>query len=120
MNQPTQKQLWRQARQVFYDLFTEVPLGREGEGYEIAEELRVAAFRTTAALCPDMEREDAIDAACGSACRLESTLILARDLHLFPGADLERILERTRDLGAALQRMNSGWSVPESAPEYED
>jgi hypothetical protein len=74
---------------------------------ELAAEVRHAICTTKMLLSPDVKRDDAIDAACGSSARLECLLIMAQDLRFFREVDLERYLERVRDLEKALRKLNS-------------
>jgi hypothetical protein len=107
MSKPTKDDVYRKAHQLTLDLYQSIRVQPEEEGFDLAQELRHAAFSTSMALCPDLHREDAIDAACGSSARLECLLILAQDLGFFRQAELAGFRERAKEIGKALQKMNS-------------
>jgi hypothetical protein len=70
-------------------------------------EIRKAAQDTVRHLSPELESEEGLDAASGSAARLETMLILARDLGSFAGADLEDFRGRAEEIGVGARRLMS-------------
>jgi len=107
MSKPDKEAVYRQAHQLTTEIFGNVR-GVQGEmDFELALELRNAVYATSTVLSPAVERDDAIEVACGSSARLECLLILAQDLGFFREADLAGYLERVRDLEKALKKLNS-------------
>ncbi|HZE96211.1 MAG TPA: four helix bundle protein [Planctomycetota bacterium] len=107
MKKITPREAYQLAGELALDLHRSIRCTPGSQDYELAMELRHTAQDTAMNLSPDVEREDGIDAACGSVARLEYGLILARDLGLFPKAGVQEFQERAADLGRRLQKMNS-------------
>jgi hypothetical protein len=107
MSKPTKEDAYRKADELALEICGTIH-GVPGEmECELAAEVRHAICTTKMLLSPDVKRDDAIDAACGSSARLECLLIMAQDLRFFREVDLERYLERVRDLEKALRKLNS-------------
>jgi hypothetical protein len=107
MSKPTKEDAYRKADELALEICGTIH-GVPGEmECELAAEVRHAICTTKMLLSPDVKRDDAIDAACGSSARLECLLIMAQDLRFFREVDLERYLERVRDLEKALKKLNS-------------
>jgi hypothetical protein len=105
MSKPTKDEVYRRAHQLTLDLYESIPVNPDREDFDLAQEIRHAAFSLSMALSPHVHREDAIDAARDARARLECLLILARDLSYFPEADLADFEKRTKEIGNALEKL---------------
>jgi hypothetical protein len=99
--------LRERAYDLTLELFRSVFCDAEAPEFELSVQIRKAAQDMVRQLSPDVALEDALDVASGAVARLESLLLLAQDLKLFPGADLVDFQERARDLGKAIRKMIS-------------
>lgn len=105
MAKPTKDQIYQKAHQLTLDVYESVPVNPDREDFDLAQELRHAAFMTSMVLSPYVHRDDAIDAATGSCARFECLLILAQDLSYFREASLADFRKRVKEIGAALSRL---------------
>ena len=96
--------LHRKAYDHALDLFRAVSCEHEAPDFELSVEIRKAAQDTVRHLSPELESEEGLDAASGSVARLETLLLLARDLASFPGADLDDYRARADGIGAGIRR----------------
>ncbi len=103
----SRQELHRRAYDLALELFRLVSCDAEAVEFDLSVEIRKAAQDTVRHLSPDLDAEDALDVASGSAARLEYTLLLAKDLGLFPHVDLEDFRKRAAEIGAAARKLKS-------------
>jgi four helix bundle protein len=108
MSKPTKDEIHRKAHELTLDVYRAIQVDPKHEEFDLAQELRHAAFSVSMVLSPEVRRDDAIDAARGSSARLECLLIIAQDLHYFSGADLEGFVARISEINADLHKLQSG------------
>lgn len=101
----TKDSVYQKAHQLTLDIYECIPVHPDREDFDLAQELRHAAFMTSMVLSPYVHRDDAIDAASGSCARLECLLILAQDLSYFRDAGLAEFRKRVKEIGAALSKL---------------
>jgi len=107
MSKPTKDEIHRKAHELTLDVYRAIQVDPKHEEFDLAQEIRHAAFSASMVLSPEVRRDDAIDAARGSSARLECLLVIAQDLHYFGNADLADFLKRARDIGKALAKLDS-------------
>jgi len=103
----SRQELHRRAYDLALELFRLVSCDADTPEFELSVEIRKAAQDTVRNLAPDLDAEGALDAASGSAARLEYTLLLAKYLGLFPHVDLEDFRKRAAQIGAAARKLIS-------------
>ena len=103
----TRQELHRRAYDLALELFRLISCDAEAPEFELSVEIRKAAQDTVRHLSPDLDAEEALDAASDSAARLEYTLLLAWDLGLFRHVDLEDFRKMAAEIGAAARKMKS-------------
>ena len=81
MSKPTKDGIYRKANELTVDIYKSLKVDPMAEEFDLAQELRHAAFSTSMVLSPEVHRDDAVDSAFGSSARLECLLLIAQDLH---------------------------------------
>ncbi len=107
MSKITKDGIYRKAHELTLEIYKNILAHPRQEEFDLAQEIRHAAFSTSMVLSPEVRRDDAIDAACGSSARLQCLLIIAQDLHYFGDAGLAGLLERIVEINADLQKLRS-------------
>lgn len=107
MSKPTKEELYAEAHELTVDIYKNITVDLLDEGFDLAQEIRHAAFSASLALSPELQREDPVDDACGSSARLQCLLLIARDLSYFPKADIAGFLDRSEKINARLQKLRS-------------
>ena len=107
MKKFTRQELHQRAHDLTLELFRSVGCGPKDAEFELSVEIRKAAQDTTRHLSPEVELDEALGAASGSAARLECLLLLAHDLAFFPRADLADFQKQAGEIGAAVRTMIS-------------
>lgn len=105
MKKITREDLHQRALDLTVEIYRSVGCDPKSEAFELSVELRKAAQDTARNLSSELELEGALDAASGSAARLECLLLIAKDLAFFPKADLGDYKERAAELGEAARKM---------------
>jgi len=105
MKKITRQELHQRSLDLTVEIYRAVGCNPKSEAFELSVEIRKAAQDTTRHLSSEVEVDEALDAASGSAARLEYLLLIATDLAFFPKAGLADFKERAADIGEAARKL---------------